>query len=231
MRVGRSEMSHFTTKLTSQDTRPRYLLRASDKTATYRDSSTRVFGIHQSHVFCDFKIKRVQLLGESVGVHGSTDREISRFHCMCWESLNEALFHKSQQHNKLRYVEAFAEPKTAKHKEFTAHVGNQVNIILRQTNHDNVYHLLHMSNMYGKLNRLISRVHSMRVGRSEMSHFTTKLTSQTLAYDIYWGRVTKPRHIGTPLLGCLGSTKCHVFCDFKIKRVQLLGGICRGAWR
>ena len=53
--------------------------------------------------------------GESARVHSSRDRDVSRFHCMCLESLNLVLFHKSQQHKKLRYVEAFTVPKTVKH--------------------------------------------------------------------------------------------------------------------
>ena len=94
-----------------------------------------------------------------------------------------------------------------KRKEFTVHVGNQVNIIQRHTNHASVYHLLHMSNMYGKLNHVLSRVHSMRVGSSEMLLPTMKFTSQTFFHDIYCGRVTKPRHIGTPQLERLGYPK------------------------
>ena len=70
-----------------------------------------------------------------------------------------------------------------KHREFTAHVGNQVNIIQRHTNHASVYHIFHMSNMHGNLNRVVSRVHSMRFGSSEMPHHTVYYVCPTYMVD------------------------------------------------
>ena len=75
-----------------------------------------------------------------------------------------------------------------------------------------------MSNTYGKLKRVVSRVHTMRVGSSEMSNLTTKLTSQTMSIEGEWQN--------RDITGLLNSSFWvpQVLCFMmKIIRVQLLG--------
>ena len=75
--VGSSEMSHLTTKLTSQTMSIEGEWQNRDISGLINSS------VWVPQVLCFMmKIIRVQLLGKSVGLHGSRDRDISRFHCI-----------------------------------------------------------------------------------------------------------------------------------------------------